>query len=289
MCRRDALNGVAQFPRAVGRRFPVDGGVALADDDLKRAVDRVEFVGPGGRCQDRTGGQRRVGAGGRPQRHTAAEAVAEQPDPVVPVGGPGEGPFGVGRTQRRPPLVVPWAVVEPETGNLGRDGVAHRPEPRVRPGAAVSRVGRTGHDNAVGVGGVEAAANVPAAGYHYGLAHIRPDAGEVPVAVVGVANYLPGRSEPAHVTADTSDVDPAEERPDTVSDSDRRRRSVRQLLFVIAGAHTGAFVGSVVPTFGLPGDAVSVGLVVGLLVLPFAVDAKWAAIDRLWLRLVGET
>jgi len=91
---------------------------------------------------------------------------------------------------------------------------------------------------------------------------------------------------------DSSDVETAAqsqpERHSSVSESDRRRRSVRQLLFVIAGAHTGAFVGSVVPTFGLPGDVVSVGLVVALLVLPFAVDARWATIDRLWLRLVGE-
>lgn len=39
--------------------------------------------------------------------------------------------------------------------------------------------------------------------------------------------------------------------------SDRRRRSVCQLLFVIAGAHTGAFGGSALPRFGLPGDVVS--------------------------------
>jgi hypothetical protein len=54
---------------------------------------------------------------------------------------------------------------------------------------------------------------------------------------------------------------------------DRRRRSVRQLLFVIAGAHTGTFAGSVIPTtFGLPGD-VAGGLTILLLFpLPFVVD-----------------
>ncbi|WP_276272870.1 hypothetical protein [Haloarcula litorea] len=90
---------------------------------------------------------------------------------------------------------------------------------------------------------------------------------------------------------DTDDPEsPADGRPErysAVSRSDRRRRSVRQLLFVIAGAHTGAFVGSVVPTFGLPGDVVSVGLVAVLLALPFVVDAKWDVIEGVWLGLVG--
>ncbi|MBX0323731.1 hypothetical protein EGH21_11900 [Halomicroarcula sp. F13] len=74
----------------------------------------------------------------------------------------------------------------------------------------------------------------------------------------------------------------------TVSESDRRRRSVRQLLFIIAGSHTGAFVGSVVPSFGLPGDVFSVLLVVFLLALPLAVDAKWETVERTWFLLVGD-
>ena len=85
-----------------------------------------------------------------------------------------------------------------------------------------------------------------------------------------------------------SDAD-SPENHSAVTRSDRRRRSVRQLLFVIAGAHTGAFVGSAVPTFGLPGDVVSVALVVILLVLPFVVDAKWALIEGVWLSLVDGT
>ena len=71
------------------------------------------------------------------------------------------------------------------------------------------------------------------------------------------------------------------------SDSDRRRRSVRQLLFVIAGSHTGAFIGSTVPTFGLPGDVFSVGLVAVLFALPFVVDANWERIEAAWVGLVG--
>jgi hypothetical protein len=65
-----------------------------------------------------------------------------------------------------------------------------------------------------------------------------------------------------------------------------RRRSVRQLLFVIAGAHTGGFVGSIVPTFGLPGGAASLGLVVVLFALPFLVDANWERIEAGYLRLL---
>ncbi|WP_254272042.1 hypothetical protein [Haloarcula marina] len=68
----------------------------------------------------------------------------------------------------------------------------------------------------------------------------------------------------------------------------RRRRSVRQLRFIIAGSHTGAFVGSLVPSFGLPDDVFSVLLVVFLLALPLVVDAKWAAVERTWFRLVGD-
>lgn len=71
------------------------------------------------------------------------------------------------------------------------------------------------------------------------------------------------------------------------SDSDRRRRSVRQLLFVIAGSHTGAFIGSTVPNFGLPGDVFSVGLVLVLFTLPFVVDANWERIESAWFGLVG--
>ncbi|MFC7136937.1 hypothetical protein ACFQRB_11585 [Halobaculum litoreum] len=63
--------------------------------------------------------------------------------------------------------------------------------------------------------------------------------------------------------------------------SDRRRRGVRQLLFVIAGSHTGAFLGSSLPTnFGLPGNVSGALLVVVLFVLPFVVDAKWERIER---------
>ncbi|MFC7068506.1 hypothetical protein [Halobaculum lipolyticum] len=62
--------------------------------------------------------------------------------------------------------------------------------------------------------------------------------------------------------------------------SDRRRRGVRQLLFVIAGSHTGAFLGSSLPTnFGLPGNVSGALLVVLLFVLPFVVDAKWERIE----------
>lgn len=71
----------------------------------------------------------------------------------------------------------------------------------------------------------------------------------------------------------------------TSTRSDRRRRSVRQLLFVIAGSHTGAFIGSTVPTFGLPGDVFSVLLLGVLFVLPFAVDSKWEWIEDKYFRL----
>jgi len=74
-----------------------------------------------------------------------------------------------------------------------------------------------------------------------------------------------------------------------VADSDRRRRTVRQLLFVVAGSHTGAFVGSIVPSsrLGLSADVFSVLLVAVLFGLPFVVDTKWEAIDRRWQRLTG--
>ena len=68
--------------------------------------------------------------------------------------------------------------------------------------------------------------------------------------------------------------------------SDRRRRSVRQLLFVIAGAHTGAFAGSVLPTFGLRGDVASGMTVLVLFALPFVVDAKWEYVDPLFEKLM---
>jgi hypothetical protein len=83
---------------------------------------------------------------------------------------------------------------------------------------------------------------------------------------------------------------PEEEETDAgprVSRSDRRRRSVRQLLFVIAGSHTGAFVGSIVPSFGLPANVFSVVLVGVLFALPFVVDANWEAIDRRWQAMTG--
>ncbi|WP_276257725.1 hypothetical protein [Haloglomus litoreum] len=64
--------------------------------------------------------------------------------------------------------------------------------------------------------------------------------------------------------------------------SDRRRRSVRQLLFVIAGSHTGAFLGSAIPSsrLGIPGDVFSILLITVLLALPFVVDSNWERIDR---------
>jgi hypothetical protein len=71
----------------------------------------------------------------------------------------------------------------------------------------------------------------------------------------------------------------------TSTRSDRRRRSVRQLLFVIAGSHTGAFIGSTVPNFGLPGDVFSVLLLGVLFALPFAVDSKWEWIEDKYFRL----
>ena len=68
--------------------------------------------------------------------------------------------------------------------------------------------------------------------------------------------------------------------------SDRRRRSVRQLLFVIAGAHTGAFAGSIMPSFGLSGDVASGLTVLVLFALPFVVDAKWEYVDPLFEKLM---
>lgn len=68
--------------------------------------------------------------------------------------------------------------------------------------------------------------------------------------------------------------------------SDRRRRSVLQLLFVIAGAHTGAFAGSALPRFGLPGDVVSGLTVLVLFVLPFVVDARWEYVDPLFEKIM---
>jgi hypothetical protein len=76
-----------------------------------------------------------------------------------------------------------------------------------------------------------------------------------------------------------------------VDRSDRRRRSVRQLLFVIAGSHTGGFLGSVLPSSGplaLPGNASAILLIAVLFALPFAVDANWEWIEGHYLALVGE-
>jgi predicted membrane protein len=61
--------------------------------------------------------------------------------------------------------------------------------------------------------------------------------------------------------------------------SDRRRRTMRQLLFVIAGSHTGAFLGSALPHFGLPGDVFGAAVVGFLLALPLVVDAHWERVD----------
>lgn len=63
------------------------------------------------------------------------------------------------------------------------------------------------------------------------------------------------------------------------SRSNRRRRSVRQLLFIIAGSHTGAFLGSSLPSLGLSGNLSGIGLVFILLALPFVVDHYWERID----------
>lgn len=72
-----------------------------------------------------------------------------------------------------------------------------------------------------------------------------------------------------------------------ISRSDRRRRTVRQMLFVVAGAHTGGFVGSAVPRFGLPGDLFSLLLIVGLFTLPFVVDANWERIEAIYEQIGG--
>jgi hypothetical protein len=76
---------------------------------------------------------------------------------------------------------------------------------------------------------------------------------------------------------------PETEPQSVVTRSDRTRRSVRQLLFVVAGSHTGAFIGSFVPNsrLGIPGDVFSLLLIACLFALPFAVDANW---DRLYGR-----
>lgn len=68
--------------------------------------------------------------------------------------------------------------------------------------------------------------------------------------------------------------------------SDRRRRSVRQLLFVIAGSHTGAFLGTALPRFGLPGDTFGAAVVFILLALPFVVDAHWERLDPYWAKIM---
>lgn len=70
------------------------------------------------------------------------------------------------------------------------------------------------------------------------------------------------------------------------SRSDRRRRSVRQLLFVIAGSHTGAFLGSALPRFGLPGDVFGAAVVGLLLALPFVVDANWERLDPYFQKIM---
>jgi hypothetical protein len=74
------------------------------------------------------------------------------------------------------------------------------------------------------------------------------------------------------------------------SRSNRRRRSVKQLLFVVAGSHTGAFLGSSLPTtFGLPGNVSGVLLVAFLFALPFVVDENWEWVDEKWIALTGRT
>jgi hypothetical protein len=84
-----------------------------------------------------------------------------------------------------------------------------------------------------------------------------------------------------------SDTEPQSE----VSRSDRTRRSVRQLLFVVAGSHTGAFIGSFVPNsrLGIPGDVFSLLLIGFLFALPFAVDANWDRIYGRYRSAFGDT
>lgn len=80
---------------------------------------------------------------------------------------------------------------------------------------------------------------------------------------------------------------PAAHSRTAIPESDRRRRTVRQMLFVVAGAHTGGFVGSAIPRFGLPGDVFSVLLIAVLFALPFLVDANWERIEATYERLGG--
>ncbi|WP_255151991.1 hypothetical protein [Halorarius halobius] len=84
------------------------------------------------------------------------------------------------------------------------------------------------------------------------------------------------------------DPDAEQLRPMRNTHSDRRRRTVRQMLFVIAGAHTGGFLGSAIPSFGLPGDVVSLLLIVLLFSLPFLVDGNWERIEATYERLGGD-
>jgi hypothetical protein len=61
--------------------------------------------------------------------------------------------------------------------------------------------------------------------------------------------------------------------------------------FRVAGAHTGAFIGSFVPNsrLGIPGDVFSLLLIGFLFSLPFAVDANWDRIYGRYRSALGDT
>jgi hypothetical protein len=72
--------------------------------------------------------------------------------------------------------------------------------------------------------------------------------------------------------------------------SDQTSRSVGQLLFVIDGSHTGAFIGSVIPNsrHEIPGDVFSVLLIAVIFALPFVVDANRDDIYRRYRSFVND-
>lgn len=67
------------------------------------------------------------------------------------------------------------------------------------------------------------------------------------------------------------------------SSREKRRKSVKQLLFVVASAYLGAFFGSVLPSAtNLDEISWAIGVVVLLVLVaaPFVVDRYWSQIDR---------